>query len=111
MQFYLVSALLFALLVAIFAVQNTELVTINFLAWQFKEISLVLVILGSSVIGAVFLFFLGMVKQFSQYRSNKELTVMNKQLTEENQLLKKELEALSKPHSNEEDQEEVDIQS
>lgn len=94
MQFYLISALFFALLVAVFAVQNTEPVTIDFLTWTFQDISLVLVILGSSVIGAVFLFLLGMVKQFSQYRVNRELTLRNNKLEEENLQLQQQVESL-----------------
>ena len=43
-QLYLIFALLLALLVAIFAVQNAERVTIDFLVWTFQT-SLVIVIL------------------------------------------------------------------
>ncbi len=107
MQFYLVLALFFALLVAIFAVQNTELVTINFLMWKFKEISLVLVIFGSSVIGAVFLFLLGMVKQFSQYRANRELTVKNRKLAAEVARLQELLAAMTPDGAEEENKEEA----
>ena len=57
MQGYLVSALIFALLVAIFAIQNTTVVVINFLMWEFHT-SLVLVILGSALLGALLYFFI-----------------------------------------------------
>lgn len=95
MQFYLLLALVFALVVAIFAVQNTEPVTINFLTWQFKEISLVLVILGSSAVGAVFLFLLGVVKQLSLYRKNRELRLANQKLREEVNRLEEQLAGLN----------------
>lgn len=78
MQFYLLSSLIFALLVAVFALQNTEIVTIKFLTFQFPA-SLVLVILGSAIIGALALFFLGLFKQFGSwfrfrsFRQEKEL--------------------------------------
>jgi len=58
----LVLALLFALLVAIFAVQNAMLVLVGFLHWEF-EISLALVILGSTAAGALVVFLLGLVQQ------------------------------------------------
>ncbi|MBW8058591.1 MAG: LapA family protein [candidate division NC10 bacterium] len=51
-QLYLIFALLLALLVAIFAVQNAERVTIDFLVWTFQT-SLVIVILVSAGVGAL----------------------------------------------------------
>ena len=51
----LVLALACALLVAIFALQNAGKVVVAFLLWHF-EVSLALVILGSTLLGAVFVF-------------------------------------------------------
>ena len=51
-QLYLIFALFLALLVAIFAVQNAERVTIDFLVWTFQT-SLVIVILVSAGVGAL----------------------------------------------------------
>ena len=73
MQAYLILALIFALLVAAFAIQNTAVVTINFLFWQ-GSISLGLVILGSVAAGALIFFVLGLIKQFGSSRERKELT-------------------------------------
>ena len=85
-QIYLVIALIFALLVAVFAVQNTRTVDINFIVWQLKDISLVLVILGSAAIGAVVVFLLGAFKQIKMFRKGKELerevTALNKEIAE-----------------------------
>jgi uncharacterized integral membrane protein len=72
MQFYLVVALIFALLVASFAIQNTALVVIRFLFWE-AQLSLVLVILGSVAAGALLLFFLSLIKQYSNHREKKNL--------------------------------------
>lgn len=94
MQTYLVLALLFAVVVAIFAVQNSEPVHINFLHFQFKQISLVLVILGSAAVGAIVVFFLGMVKQLGLARRVKELEHKNRNLTEELSQLKSKLNSL-----------------
>lgn len=71
-QVYWITALLFALIVAIFAIQNAEVVNIRFLGWQFQNISLVLVILGSASAGALFLFILGTIKQLSLVLKLKE---------------------------------------
>lgn len=67
----LVLALLFALLVAIFAVQNAMLVLVGFLHWKF-EISLALVILGSTAAGALVVFLLGLVQQVSRGMKMRE---------------------------------------
>ncbi len=91
MQIYLMGALIFALLVAIFAIQNTNPVDIKFLTFKLQEISLVLVILGSALIGAVVVFFLGAVKQISSYRQIRELKKENENLKDELKNLKEEL--------------------
>lgn len=72
-QFYFVLALIFALLVAIFAVQNPETIGINFLAWRFEEISKVLVILASTAIGALVVIFLGIWWQFKKFMYVRQL--------------------------------------
>ncbi len=48
----LVLALIFALLVAAFAIQNSLPVTVSFVAWSFQT-SLVIVILGAATFGAL----------------------------------------------------------
>ncbi|MDR3562737.1 MAG: LapA family protein [Negativicutes bacterium] len=49
---YFFLALLFSLLVATFAIQNSAAVTVAFITWSFQT-SLVLVILGSATFGAL----------------------------------------------------------
>lgn len=66
-QIYFVSALLFALLVAVFVLQNTEPVGVNFLFWQFTHVSKVLVILISAAVGALMVVLLGAWWQFKKY--------------------------------------------
>ncbi|MHB1125453.1 MAG: LapA family protein [Bacillota bacterium] len=90
MQFYLLLAMFFALLVSIFAVQNSGTVTVRLLWWQFGEISLVLVILGSAVIGALFVFLLSVVNMIQRRRQIRTLQ-------EENRHLASELDRLSPP--------------
>ena len=63
MPVYLVLGLVFSIAVAVFAVQNATRVDITLLFWQLKGISLVLVILGSALIGALSAGLFGIVKQ------------------------------------------------
>lgn len=51
----LLVALVFAILIAVFALQNTAVVHVQLLVWDY-ETSLVLVILGSAMVGAVLTF-------------------------------------------------------
>lgn len=74
MQLFLFFGLLFAFLVAVFAVQNVDPVAIEFLFWRVKEISLSLVVLGSVFTGALIALVLGMARQFRMGRRIKELT-------------------------------------
>ncbi|MGI6037583.1 MAG: LapA family protein [Limnochordia bacterium] len=62
MQFSLVLSLLFAIVVALFAVQNSASVPVAFLAWE-TTISVALVILGAAFLGALIVGLLGFVKQ------------------------------------------------
>jgi len=70
-MYILILSLAFALLVAIFAVQNSSPVMIHIL-WTTQEIPLVLVILGSALAGAFIVFLLAVWREFS-YRRRKSL--------------------------------------
>lgn len=76
----LVLSLLFALVVAIFAVQNNTPVDIAFLGWKLKDVSLVLIIIGSAAAGAVTVFSLGLVKQFRLKMDLRQMKVQNDKL-------------------------------
>ena len=80
MQIYSLLAIFFALLVAIFAVQNAVAVNIRILVWQFPEISLVLVILGAAAFGALVVFLLGLVRQVRVSREIRQLRQENHRL-------------------------------
>jgi len=97
MQLYLVLALIFAISVAMFAVQNATQVDINFFIYQFKEISLVIVILGSALFGALIIFLLSLVKQVSWVR---KIRTLERQL----EGLEKELAGFRKEEDNLPDQ-------
>lgn len=72
-QIYFVLALIFAILVTIFAIQNPETIGINFLVWRFEDISKVLVILASTAIGALVVIFLGIWWQFKKFLYVRQL--------------------------------------
>lgn len=71
MQIFLISALFFSVLVAVFAVQNAVQVTVNLLFWNYQT-SLVLVILCAAVLGAFIMFFVAMFRQFNLTRKIKD---------------------------------------
>ncbi|NLG86453.1 MAG: DUF1049 domain-containing protein [Firmicutes bacterium] len=81
-MFTLVLALICALLVAVFAVQNAKPVAVAFLVWRF-EVSLVLIILGAAALGAVAVFLLGTLRLVQQSRSIREATQRVQQLESE----------------------------
>ena len=72
MPVYLVLGLIFSIAVALFAVQNATRVDITLLFWQLKSISLVLVILGSALIGALSAGLFGIVKQIRLKKKIKD---------------------------------------
>ncbi len=62
LQIRLILALAFAMVIALFAVQNAATVEVRFLAWHF-ETTLVIVILASTAVGALVVGLLGFFKQ------------------------------------------------
>lgn len=60
--FILILSLICSILIAIFAVQNSILVTIQFL-WITKEVPLVLIILGSTFAGALIMLLLAIWRE------------------------------------------------
>ncbi|MGI6678634.1 MAG: LapA family protein [Dehalobacterium sp.] len=82
MQILLIIALIFALIVAIFAVQNATPVEINFLMYQ-GETSLVYVILLSVLAGALIVFLLSIFKQITLYRRIRALDKKNHSLEQQ----------------------------
>ena len=82
-QLYFIFGLLFAVLVAVFALQNPEPVDIDFLVWHFTEISKVLVILVSTATGALVILMLGLSWQLRRYLYLRRLEGEVKTLQEE----------------------------
>ncbi|MEW6770162.1 MAG: LapA family protein [Bacillota bacterium] len=82
MRLYLILGLLFALLVAVFAVQNATLVDIRFLGWEFKGISLALVVLGAAAGGALMVFILSLGREVRHAWRVRELSSHNLRLSQ-----------------------------
>ena len=80
----------FALVVAIFAVQNAGLVMVGFLPYRF-EVSLALVILGSTAAGALVVFLLGLVQQVTRGMKIREYRHKIQQLERELAALQEEM--------------------
>ncbi|WP_397386546.1 LapA family protein [Paenibacillus roseipurpureus] len=72
MQWILISALVFALLTAVFAVVNVEPVQVNFL-FVTTSTPLILVILTSTLLGGLIVGLFGMVRQYKLQRKLKQL--------------------------------------
>lgn len=66
-------SLFFAIIVAIFAVQNAGNIDVNFFFWNFT-ISQAIVIFGSAILGGLTVLLLGLIKQIKQNRKIKKLT-------------------------------------
>lgn len=74
MQLFMIIAVLFSLAVAVFALQNSELVTIRFLLWELPSVPQVVVILLSSLAGMAAAFFFGFSRHYRLVKHNNELT-------------------------------------
>ncbi|WP_261301909.1 LapA family protein [Paenibacillus andongensis] len=72
MQWILISALVFALITAVFAVINVEPVQVNFLFAQ-TSTPLILVILTSTLLGGLIVGLFGMVRQYKLQRKVRQL--------------------------------------
>ncbi|WP_099191373.1 LapA family protein [Tepidibacter mesophilus] len=91
MQLGFIISLIFAILVALFAVQNSGSVVISFLFAEFN-ISQALVILISAALGAIIVMLLGFIKQIKLKLKIKEQSKKIKSLEEENKLCNNKIE-------------------
>jgi uncharacterized integral membrane protein len=68
----LLVAFLFAILMAVFALQNTLTVHVRFLVWEY-ETPLVLIILGSAMLGATLTFVTSLGPRIKRARETRQL--------------------------------------
>jgi len=78
-QWNFILALIFALIVAIFAVVNVESVAVDFII-NTTEIPLILVILGSTLMGGIIASSFGLIRIFKLQRQVKQLSKENEEL-------------------------------
>lgn len=90
MQFGFIFALIISLLIAIFAIQNGSVVTIDLFFASF-QVSQAIVILVSVVVGAVTAAILGSIRQIKNFTVTKELKNKTKQFEMENADMHKSL--------------------
>ncbi|MFD2046192.1 lipopolysaccharide assembly LapA domain-containing protein [Ornithinibacillus salinisoli] len=78
-QSYVILAIIFVIIVAIFAVTNVSPVEVNYLFWT-GESPLILVILFSVLMGGIITGAVGMVKMFRMQREIKLLKIENQKM-------------------------------
>lgn len=93
MQFLMILALFFSLVIAVFAVQNAVIVPINFVTWHF-ETSLVFVILVATALGALVVGLVGLFTRVKQGLQMKGLQSRSTKLSSELEDLSKDNETL-----------------
>ena len=87
MQLNVVLTLIFAIVIAAFALFNAAVVTVSFFFAK-VELSLAIVIIGSALIGALIIWFFD---AFKKLKTNKQIKDLSKKNTEfEKQLIQKE---------------------
>lgn len=93
-QTYVIFAIIFVILIAVFAVTNVSSVEVNYLFWHAKS-PLILIILFSVLMGVLITAAAGMFKMFRLQRRTKSLEKENNELRntlEKNGLLEENLE-------------------
>ena len=98
MQWKFILSLVLALLVAIFAIQNSDPVTVSFFITT-RQISQALIILLSTVVGAIIALSLGLIKQFALSKKLKEKEKSIRALETEVASLKIENEDIKKTYN------------
>lgn len=99
MRFGFIISLVFAIVVAIFGIQNSEVITVNFFSTNLS-ISLALLIFISTIIGAIIIAMLGLKKELSLSHGNKQLTKKAKNFENEIEVMKDENVALKNDNEN-----------
>lgn len=94
MDYKFILSLVFAVVIAVFAIQNSSTVDVNFLFANFSA-SQALVILISSLFGAIIAMLLGVVRTIKKTSTIKEYERNNEELKKENTQLKEQVELLA----------------
>lgn len=97
MLVYIVIVLLIAILVAVFAAQNSLPVDISLLLWEVKQIPLFIIFIGAFAAGAFFTFMISVVREIKSAMRFREINTANHKLTTEINRLKEELKKKDEP--------------
>ncbi|MDK2815295.1 MAG: hypothetical protein PWP18_1208 [Thermoanaerobacter sp.] len=89
-QYYTILALIFAIIVAVFAISNAGPVDISFLYWHYS-ISQALVILLSAAIGAIIVWIIGLFGQIRYSVTIRGLNIRIKELEKEKEELNQKI--------------------
>ncbi|UJL44941.1 DUF1049 domain-containing protein [Virgibacillus sp. NKC19-16] len=102
-QSYVILAIIFVIIIAVFAVTNVDPVEVNYLFWS-GESPLILIILFSVLMGGIITAAVGMLKMFKLQREVKKLQMQNKnmrQTLQDNGIAEKDAEGLlEEDHTN-----------
>lgn len=90
---YLFFTLFISVIVAIFAVQNAVSVSLNFALWTIQT-SLVIVILGSALLGAIATLFFTLMMKAKHYLQDKKVREEMNNLQKDNTKLREEVAML-----------------
>ena len=63
MQLVWIASLFFAVVIAVFAVQNTAPVTVSFLAWRIEAVAVSTLVLGAAALGALTTYLFGLSRE------------------------------------------------
>ena len=66
MQLLWIASLVFALIIALFAAQNTTPVSVSFLVWRTEGMPTSILVLASAVLGALLTYLLGLARDLRQ---------------------------------------------
>ena len=94
-MYRMVISLILMLLVAIFSIQNKDVVYVTFLIWNL-QIPLVILVISAATLGAVMVGLMGIVKQISMGGRIRELNGKLKKAENENSSLKEKLSTAEK---------------
>ena len=95
MQKNLIIALIFAIIVAIFSIQNSGPVSLVFFTWEFTT-SLVVILLASAVLGAIIMWVISSFKQLKLKKEIRDLKKEIRNLDKEVEKIMKEKEEIAK---------------
>lgn len=88
---FIITGLLIAVLVAVFAAQNSSPVDISLLFWELKKIPLFIIFIGAFAAGAFFTFLISVAREIKSAMRLREMNTANRQLTAEVKRLNEEL--------------------